>query len=313
LRGVLERANTPDMRLVASMILATALFGSAHADGDSLVDMLGPREIAVGEALRGGATGSSAIGLNPAGLPLNQELVFEGGYGYRPTDQASLVNVSACDSTGGLPGCFYYDYAGSSPELAGTSMHRSTHVAGTSLAYPLSPRVSIGTSIKYLHFSSDVMGDTAASGMNFDLGTTLRVNEQISVGVAGYNLWGAESPQWARAAGGGILARPIQALAISFDARWKLVDGDHSARYGGGAELFLRSSDGQQGYPIRLGVLRDTGLGTTYISGGLGLAGMKFGIDLAARKAVAGADETIFIASMRVYGPRQSAGSGEPQ
>jgi hypothetical protein len=307
-----ERANTPDMRLVAPMILATALFGSAHADGDSLVDMLGPREIAVGEAMRGGATGSSAIGLNPAGLPLNQELVFEGGYGYRPTDQASLVNVSACDSTAPVPGCFYYDYAGSSPELSGMSMHRTTHVAGTSLAYPVSPRVMIGTSVKYLHFSTDVMGESNASGINFDLGTTVKVNDQISVGVAGYNLWGTESPQWARAAGGGVLARPIQMLALSFDARWKLVDGDHSARYGGGAELFLRSSNGQQGYPLRIGALHDSGLGTTYISGGLGLAGMKFGIDLAARKAVSGpTDETIFIASMRIYGPRIGP-NGEP-
>lgn len=297
------------MRLVASLFLATALFGSAHADGDSLADMLGPREIAVGEALRGGATGASAIGLNPAGLPLNQELVFEGGYGYRPSDAASLVNVSACDSTASVPGCFYYDYAGSNPELGGMSMHRATHIAGTTLAYPISPRVLIGTSVKYLHFSSDVMGDTNASGVNFDLGTTVRVNDQISIGVAGYNLWGTESSQWARAAGGGILARPIQMLAISFDARWKLVDGDHSARYGGGAELFLQSSSGQQGYPIRLGVLRDNGLGTTYLSGGLGLASMKFSIDLAARRAVAGPSETIFIASMRVYGPRMTAGS----
>jgi hypothetical protein len=292
------------MRLIASLILTTALFGSAYADGDSLTDLLGPREIAVGEALRGGATGASAIGLNPAGLPLNQELVFEGGYGYRPADQASLVNVSACDSTAAMPGCFYYNYAGSSPDLGGTSMHRSTHIAGTSLGYPVTPKILFGTSVKYLHFASDVMGQTSTSGFNFDLGTTIRVSDQLSVGVAGYNLWGTASPEWARAAGGGVLARPIQMLALSFDARWKLETGDHSARYGGGAELFLRSSNGQQGYPIRIGALHDSGLGTTYLSGGLGLAGMKYAIDVAARRAVSGSDETMFLASMRFYGPR---------
>ena len=94
------------MRLaMSSVILATALLGSAHADGDALEDMLGPREIALGEALRGAATGGSAIGLNPAGIPLTRELVFEGGYGYRFSDQASLIGVSACDSTAGAPGC----------------------------------------------------------------------------------------------------------------------------------------------------------------------------------------------------------------
>jgi hypothetical protein len=300
------------MRLVpASMLLATALLGSAHADGDSLVDMLGPREIAVGEAMRGGATGASAIGLNPAGLPLNQELVFEGGYGYRASDAASLVGVSACDSTATIPGCFYYDYAGANPELGGTSMHTSTHVGGTSLAYPVTPRVFLGTSAKYYHYATDMVGASNASGFAFDLGTTVRASEQVSIGAAAYNLIGGADPQFPRAAGGGILARPIQILALSFDARWRLVDGDHSARYGGGAELFLRTANGQMGYPIRIGALHDSGLGTTYMSGGLGLAGMKFSIDLAARRAVDGGNETMFIASMRFYGPRMRAGGTE--
>jgi hypothetical protein len=212
LRGVENRANTPDMRRLvpASVVLASALLGSAHADGDALVDMLGPREIAVGEAMRGAATGPSAIALNPAGLPLNHELVFEGGYGYRASDQASLVHVAACDSTNMYPGCFYYDYAGSNPELGGMTMHRAMHIAGTSLGYPVSPMVTVGTSLKYYHFSSDLMTDTNASGFNFDLGTTLRISEQMSFGLAGYNLWGAESPQFARAAGGGVVVNPIQ-------------------------------------------------------------------------------------------------------
>src|ERR1043165_1694007 len=98
------------MRLVrCSLVVGVSLVGSlistAHADGDALVDNLGPREVAVGEALRASATGASAIGMNPAGLPLNRELVFEGGYGWRGTDDATLIGVSACDSTNAAPGC----------------------------------------------------------------------------------------------------------------------------------------------------------------------------------------------------------------
>lgn len=290
------------MRPLIPLIVVTSVFGSAHAEGDSLVDNLGPREIAVGEAMRGLATGSTAIGLNPAGLSMNSELVFEGGYGYRPTDQASLVHVSACDSTG-VPGCFFYNYSRSSPDIAGMDMRRTTHIAGMALAYSVAPRLSIGSSLKYLHYSTDVMDESNASGFNFDVGATVRINDAVSAGVAGYNLWGTESPQWTRAVGGGIVARPIQMLALSFDARWRMVDGDRSVRYGGGAELFLRSSNGQQGYPIRLGILRDNGMGTTYMSGGLGFAGMKLSVDVAARRAVRGGDETMFVASMRFYPP----------
>jgi hypothetical protein len=291
------------------IVLAAGLAGSAHADGDALEDMLGPREIAVGEALRGGATGASAISLNPAGLPLSRDVVFEGGYGYRASDGASLISVSGCDTTVALPGCFYYDYAGSNRDLDGMSLHRRTHVAGVALAYLLSPRVYLGTNLKYFHFASEVMNEPDASGFTYDVGATVRLTDLVNLGVAGYNLWGASSVQFPRAAGGGVVAHPIPTLAISFDARWKLDGDQHPARFGGGAELFLRTTNGQTGFPIRVGALRDSGLASTYLSAGLGLASMRYAIDVAARTAVSGASDNVIIASMRFYGPRLRAPS----
>lgn len=293
------------MRLVsASALLATALLGSAHAEGDALVDLLGPREIAVGEAMRGGATGASAIGMNPAGLSLNRELVFEGGYGYRASDGASLIGVSACDSTATLPGCFFYDYAGANPDLGGMSLHRTTHVLGTALAYPITPKFSLGSTMRYFRFDSSVMDEPKASGFTWDVGATAAVTPVLSIGLAGYNLFGTDSVQFPRAAGGGLLARPVPSLAVSFDARWKLVDNDHTARYGGGAEYFLSTSHGQTGFPIRAGVLHDNGLDTTYLSAGLGLATIRYGIDVTGRMSVSGPTDKMVIASMRFYGPR---------
>lgn len=296
------------MRVRCSLILASALMSTAaHADGDTLVDMLGPREIAVGEAMRGGATGASAIGLNPAGLPLNHELVFEGGFGYRLSDSASLVGVSACDSTVPAPGCFYYSYAGANPDQgAGVEMHRRTHMAGTSFGYPISPRFSLGSSLKYFNFRDDAMPTAKASGFNWDIGATAQVADMISIGAALYNIWGADSPEFPRAVGGGILARPIPTLAVSFDTRWKLEGDDKTARYGGGAELFLRNANGQTGFPLRIGGLHDNGAKASYISGGLGVSTLKFSIDVAARRAVSGSDETTLIASMRFFGPRMT-------
>jgi hypothetical protein len=285
----------------------TCLLGSAQAEPDSLDDLLGPREMAVGEAMRGGATGASAIGLNPAGLPLNRELVFEGGYGYRASDSASLIGVSACDSTNALPGCFFYDYAGSNPELGGMSMSRTTHVLGTALSKQIVPRISLGVTTKYYRFSSNVMDEKTASGFVWDFGGTARVTEMINLGLSVQNLFATEkSSQFPRAIGGGFVAHPIPILALSFDSRWRL-DGAHTARYGGGAELFLSGEGGQTGYPIRIGALHDNGLGSTYVTAGLGLAGLKWGIDIGARREVKGGDETLILASMRFFGPRLSA------
>ncbi|MBA3817777.1 MAG: hypothetical protein H0X17_02715 [Deltaproteobacteria bacterium] len=296
--------------IVPGVLTVTCLLGSAVAETDSLTDLLGPREIAVGEAMRGGATGATAIGMNPAGLPLNRELVFEGGYGYRASDSASLIGVSACDSTNAMPGCFFYDYIGSSPELEGTAGmtgSRRTHLAGMTLSRTLLPRVFIGSTTKYYDHNSDMVGETSTSGFLFDLGATIRVTSIINLGISAQNLFATESSEhFPRAVGGGFHARPIPSLSMSFDMRWKLEGEDQAVRYGGGAELFLTGARAQTGYPIRVGALRDNGTGSTYVSGGLGLTSIKWGLDVAARKEVKGGDETMVLASMRFWGPRMA-------
>ena len=304
-----DSPNTRAMptRGTLGVLAVTGLLGSARAESDSQTDLLGPREVAVGEAMRGGATGSSAIGLNPAGLPLNRELVFEGGYGYRGSDSASIVGVSACDSTNPMPGCFFYDYASASPEIGGASGSRTTHVAGIALSRLFVPRVLIGATTKYYSFKSDLMGETSASGFVFDLGATVRVTEMVNLGVSAQNLWASEeSPEFPRAIGWGFHARPIPILALGFDMKWKLEGEDRKARYGGGAELVLRSGNSLE-VPIRAGGLRDGDTDTTYLSGGLGLAGLRWGLDIAARRRVVGGDETMVMASMRFFGPRMAS------
>lgn len=296
------------MRSLVLGVSCLALAGGGVAGADSLNDQLGPREIAVGEALRGSATGAAGVDLNPSGLPLNRELVFEGGYGYRAVDSASLIGVSACDSTNAVPGCFFYDYAGASPELGGMTMHRTTHVGGVTLSRTLLPRVLIGATTKYYHFTSNMTGDSNASGTAFDLGATLRLTDVVNLGVSAQNLWESSStPEFPRAVGGGVYAHLASVLALSFDARWKLDGNDHSARFGGGGELFLTGSHGQSGYPIRAGALHDNALGATYLSAGLGYASSNWGIDIAGRREVKGGDETLIIASMRFFGPRFAA------
>jgi hypothetical protein len=296
------------MRSLVLGVSCLAALGGGVAGADSLDDQLGPREIAVGEALRGGATGAAGVYLNPSGLALNRELVFEGDYGYRAADSASLIGVSACDSTNPLPGCFFYDYAGSNPELGGMAMHRTTHVGGMTLSRMLLPRVLIGATGKYYHFTSSMAGESNASGTAFDLGATLRLTDVINLGVSVQNLWeSSPTPAFPRAVGGGIYAHLASVLALSFDARWKLDGNDQSARFGGGGELFLTGNHGQSGYPIRAGALHDNASGATYLSAGLGYASLSWGIDIAGRREVKGGEETLIIASMRFFGPRLPA------
>ena len=293
-------------RAVAKLSIAAAALAPAavaRADADSLGDALGPREVAVGEGLRAGAIGALATTLNPAGLPLTRELVFEGSYGYRPDDRASLVGLSACDSTNVLPGCFYYHYTGASPDIGGMELSRRTHVGGLTLSKQIGERVIVGVGAKYFDFESASMDEADASGFAGDLGVTARLTDSINVAGVGYNLVGTKSPEFPRAAAAGVYLKPAAQVALGFDALWNLDTDGKTGRYGGGGEYFVSGSGGKVGYPIRLGAVHDIATGT-YITGGIGLATMKLAVDIGARKQVRDGDELLITASLRVFGPR---------
>ncbi len=288
--------------LLASISLG-ALAPVARADADGLTDALGPRELALGGGLRAGSAGALATSLNPAGLALTRELVFEGSYGYRPDDSASLLGLSACDSTNAAPGCFYYRYASVTPSLGGMEMQQRSHVGGLTLSRAISPRVMIGAGIKYFNVARDDGADMKDSGVNWDLGGLARVTETLNLAVVGYNIKGSTSTEFPRAVGAGATLRPSPAFAASFDALWNLdADGD-TGRYGGGLEYFVSTSQGKVGYPLRAGALHDVATGT-FVSGGLGVATVKLGFDVGVRKQVSDGDELQVSASLRVFGPR---------
>lgn len=290
---------------VATALALAALGASgpvARADADGLNDALGPRELALGGGLRAGSIGSVATSLNPAGAGLNRELVFEGSYGYRPDDDASLVGLSACDSTNAAPGCFYYRYASTTPSLAGMDQHQRAHVAGMTLSRPVTPRIFFGAGVKYFNVKRDD-GMDGDSGVNWDLGSLVRVTDTLNLAVVGYNLKGSTSTEFPRAIGAGASLRPVPQFSATFDALWDLdADGD-TGRYGGGLEYFVSTRQGQVGYPLRAGAVHDVAQGT-YLTGGLGIATLKMGLDVGLRKQVKDGDELQVSASLRVFGPR---------
>ncbi len=281
-----------------------AVAAPARADADLLGDGLGPRELAVGESRRAEATGALAVSLNPAGLTLTRELVFEGGYGYRPSDKASLIGVSACDSTNRAPGCFYYHYAGATPELDGMEVHRRTHVAGITLARALSPRIHIGVGTKYVNAKGAAMdGSEDVSGFNWDVGAVVKLTDLLNLAAVGYNLSGTSNQDIARSVGAGISLRMSPTLGAGFDALWNLDTDGATGRYGGGIEYFFTSSDRANGYPIRAGAVHDVAAGT-FLTGGLGMATVKYAIDVGARRQIRDGEELQITASLRVFGPR---------
>ena len=70
----------------------------------------------------------------------------------------------------------------------GMSSHRATHAAGITLARMVTPIIMIGVTARYLHVSSDVIGEKNAKGFNWDAGLAAKLSDTLSIGMAGYNL-----------------------------------------------------------------------------------------------------------------------------
>jgi hypothetical protein len=294
--------------LLSTVAAILALLPGTRASADALTDYLGPRELAVGESMRADARGALAITLNPAGLALSRELVFEGTFGHRFEDGANVFTISGCDSTVPIPGCFYYRYLRATPEVAGREQRLRVHEGGAALARVIGEWVYLGINLKYFDYESETGVEN--SGFAVDAGAVLAPVPILRLAAVGYNLAGATAPHYPRALATGATLRPLPSLVLAFDALWSLDTGpdQSTGRYGGGIEYFLSTAGGQIGYPIRVGSLHDAGLGRTYLTVGAGVLSTKLALDLGARKQLDG-DEIVLQASLRVFGPRQVAGS----
>jgi hypothetical protein len=299
------------MRSAAFIALAVLVLAPAPARADSPTDYLGPRELAVGEAMRADARGTTAITLNPAGLSLTRELVFDGTYGYTGggDNRVHAASISGCDSTTPVAGCLYYRYY----LRPGDDSSFRVHEVGSTAARAFGQSVSGGLTVKYFDTAGPGPDD---SGFAVDAGLVVRLAETLRIGATGHNLVNGGAVQYARAVGAGLSVRLLPALSLHADGMWQIEreedDDSPTGRYGGGAEYFISSADQQAGYPLRIGVVHDVAVDATYLTGGLGIMSTNVSLDLGARKQLEG-DEITVIASLRIFGPRLVPGTGRYQ
>ena len=291
-------------RSVGVGVLALSL-ASTGGWAQSLNEALSPRSVGMGESLRAAATGALAPLLNPAGVALTKSYVFEGFYGFRPEDHSHVQAVSLCDSvTTSVAACLSYDHISSSPEDTLGTGDRTSHRFALTTALPLSQSMFIGITQKYVIYNDKLMMDPVVEhekkGYLLDAGLTIKVMDTINLGIAGYNLIGADDGPFARAMGGGLAWSIAPSLLLAADARYNF--GNDTTRAGGGLEYFFTSGDAQ-GIPIRLGYVHDSDGNVSAITGGLGFVSSRIGLDLGIRKAVANGDELMMQASLRLFFP----------
>ena len=231
----------------------------------------------------------------------------------------------------------------------GASIVRTGSEAGTTVAIPLFSRFALGGTLKYGYYtlrstptpghlptdfsyqSPQIDGDHIVDlgsinhVVTFDLGATLRVIDELYLGVVGHNLWGHGAELSSRL-GMGLAYRYGERLTLAFDAVIDFVGAQRcsqqaqpsqlaagnpmladslcvatepelSYRLGGGVEYAIASR-----IPVRLGYQFESLLSAHHLSGGVGYFSPDrgLGIDFVMRQAVNAGAETVLLLGLRI-------------
>ena len=290
--------------VVAVVAAATTTFPTGPARADSPAETHGPRALALGDSARAAATGASAISLNPAGLSLSRAYVVEGSYGLRPADDMTVASLSVCDSTRRYAACVHYGHLAASPDAG----DRELSEWGSTVSMPLSERLLIGTTGRYVNYApsggAGGAGETREKAIIVDVGLVARLGSRFDAAVVGHNVVGGDDDQFPRAVGAGLALQALPNLQVTADGLFRLAGAaDSTARYGGGAELFVAQTAEQRGFPLRIGYAHDRASGASYLSGGVGYVDARFALDASLRRQVVDGDELTMLVGLRIFMP----------
>jgi hypothetical protein len=288
---------------VFGALLASALVfasGNAFADpskttieqGYDLGEVPHPRGLAMGGAQAALGTSTAAIWLNPANLPLARVYHFEGlASGNLEARRQTYGGAIADSSTNRVAGGFGGTWSLMDPD----GVHRSWTDLRLSVAYPLSDRLAIGVTPRYLRLgeslnagplgrslaSGGTPGDPIFNGFTWDAGITVIPVGGLRVAAVGRNL----TPD------GGSIA-PTQVIgAVGYTGGGWSVEGDANVdfstyssargRYMAGGEYFVAER-----VPLRLGYRYDDGTKSHAVSFGAGYVDHKWSVELGIRRDV---------------------------
>lgn len=298
----------------AGVLAALLRPGVAWADPSALPPELGwnygeqetPRTAAMGGAGRAIGTDLNGFFSNPASIAASR--VYHMGALAQVWPQASrqsyglaLVDSATSRVAAGVGG--FYTVQDSD------GLRRKATDARLALAFPLSERLFVGLTGKYLKLRQDGLGplgasyasgglanDSIVNGFSFDAGLSVRPSNLVAIGLTGTNL---TNP------GDGF--RPLGLSGgIGIGKREFSLEGDVAAdfttfkkttmRYMVGGEFLAAES-----YPLRLGYRFDQPLKNHAISGGLGYLDRQFGVEISVRHSVSGDRSTAVFLGLQLF------------
>lgn len=299
---------------ICALVGVLAAHREAQAEPSKLAPEVGwnqnemetPRTAALGGASR--AIGPDINGLygNPANMAVTRVYHLGAFAQIWPEAHRQSYGAAAVDSvtsriSGGLAG----NYTIQDPD----GLKRTATDVRMGLAFPLSDKLFLGATGKYLKLRQDGTGPFGTSlasggltnepiidGFTFDAGLTLRPTSMFSIGVVGANLTNPGTGFRPMTLGGG-LGVGTQQFSLVADVLADFTTYDKTMlRAMGGAEFLAADR-----FPLRIGYRFDEGQKSHALSGGLGYLDQSFSLDIAVRRTISGDNATAIIIGLQYF------------
>jgi hypothetical protein len=316
----------PSLRIVriasCSLCLAAALSlgRSLHAEPSRLPPEIGynyseletARTAAMGGALRAFSNSLEALQNNPANLAATRVYHMGGMAQFwskanRQSYAASIVDsvVSRSHLAGGVSANWLFQ----DPD----GVDRRGLDLRFGLGFPLSDRVLVGASGRYLALSEDgfprgtgVLPPSVASGglrresmvkdITADAGITIRAGENINISLVGNNLTDPGHALLPFCLGGGV-GYGSNLFTVEADLLGDFTTYDQTKLRGMGGLEYLAAGQ----YPLRVGYRYDEGQKSHALSGGVGYVSKEFSFDVSLRRILGDDSDTAFFFGLRYH------------
>jgi len=269
--------------VLTSLLLARPLLAAPPAlDFDTA---RGAREVGMGGTFRELGVGANAADGNPAATALYQafQLEFAGGYDWK--SKGWYVGGWARDSTNQeLSGAYSIHYI--SNDYGAGNVGQWAH--SLSLATKVGDRVAFGIGGRWL-----IQSAPKINAASLNLGVSILVIPQLTLGFAGYNLIDTHHPEMSRSfeVGLGLLLGPVR---LASEVRSDLGRGPLHPIWNTGLELFLGRS-----FALRGGWEWREPVQQNFVTAGVGFVFDNSGLDIGWRHGLAGAGDLI-VAGLRI-------------
>ncbi|NBD07838.1 hypothetical protein FOF48_01880 [Corallococcus sp. Z5C101001] len=263
---------------------------AAGEPADELRNIANARSLGMGSAFRATGLGADALLGNPAAMALFPAYRIEGTGAYDPRNKQGFLGVTLADSSSGRL-ALGVDYHWLSLGRGGTRTTANLSTLGAAL--PLGQSLLIGMSGHYLRLNGQ---SRFANSITLDAGVLMRLTEQLTLGVAGYNLIDTDNVELTRyfSAHAGYVG---QATVVALDVRGDFESRDSAVlTYNAGVEYILNEV-----VPVRVGYTYDGFQKVSRVTAGLGfLSPGGGGVDLAYQHDLGGLNGRLLALTLRV-------------